>query len=202
MNMITNTLPGADFTAIYGLGRLRAGHPAEGTFVSQIVDTRIDNPNFESIDWYTVLPPFEYTNAAVRLKVRGGNQSNLADAPDWADVSFATPGFDPLIDGKRYVQIQATLTPGEVSGTLETETPILRDFTLRWVGERRFVTDLSGIFATGPDHGIYEVLINGEHLVQGITTKLTVFKDVNLGRGRQKTLEASAFMEVVPRNRR
>ena len=84
-------------------------------------------------------------------------------------------------------------------GTDALSTPELRDFTLTWSGGRRYA-DLSGIFSVGPDHGIYEVLVNGALLLQGVTVKVSVFKEVRLASGTPSRMVSSAFAEIVPRN--
>ena len=60
--------------------------------------------------------------------------------------------------------------------------------------------DMSGIFSVGPENGIYEVLVNGALLLQNITVKVSVFKEIRLASGKKSRMESSAFAEIVPRN--
>ena len=117
-----------------------------------------------------------------------------ADAAAWSAVPAATAGATPIING-RFAQVQVRMRPG----TDALSTPELRDFTLRWNGGRRYV-DIAGIFSEGPDHGIYELQVNGAPVLQGVTVKVSVFKDVRLASGAVQRMESSAFAEIVPRN--
>jgi hypothetical protein len=190
---------------IVGLRSLRAGHSPSGTYLSQILDTRLENPTYTLFNWSERIPP----GASMTVKVRAGNTPDLSDAAEWDDAPIAVNNANPSIQG-RYAQVWARLQPGEIPpgglagysdapGT--TLTPELHDFTLCWDGERRFV-DLAGIFSSGPDHGIYEVRLNDIELLQGITFNVKVYKDVQLGRGDPKRIEARTFTEIVPRNTR
>ncbi len=176
--------------AVYALQSVRTGHSPEGVYLSQIIDTQIDDPDFSFLEWIANTPE----QSSVEFKARAGNESDLSDAPEWDSVPVAENGFKPLLDG-RYVQVRAKLEPG----TDGLASPIVRDFTLQWKGTQRFV-DVAGIFSTGPDHGIYEVLVNGNPLLQGVTIDLTVYKDISLGYGKANRLTSSAFAEIVPRN--
>ncbi len=166
-----------------------SGHPPEGTYTTQIFDTRVAQPVFHSFDWNAVVPE----EAKLEIRARSGAQPDLSDAPDWDAAPLCVPGLRPPLD-HRYVQLQARLTPGIDSRT----TPRLVDFVLDWEGETRIV-DLAAAFSTGPDHGTVEVLVNGTPLFRGVTVDLTVFRDLTLG-ARTRRLTASVFTEVVPRN--
>ena len=177
-------------SAVFAVAYVYTGHPAEGTYTSQVVDTQIEDPAFESLDWNAVVPP----EADLEIRARAGSEPDLSDAADWEALLPLLPGQRPPMTG-RYVQVQARLTPGVDSLT----TPQLTDFTLAWEGEPR-VVDIAGSFSTGPDHGIFEVLVNGAPLFHGVTVDLTVFRDLSLGREGHRRLTASVFSEIVPRN--
>lgn len=177
-------------TNIWVLTSLRTGFAPEGTYVSQIIDTQLENPAYASFDWTA----FATNGSVIELKVRAGASNNLSDATAWTNVPLAQAGLPPGIYG-RYAQVQARLTPG----TDALISPELRDFTLTWAGGRRYV-DLSGIFSTGPDHGVYEVRINGHAIVQEINAYIEVIKDYSLSSGQTMTMRSSAFAEIVPRN--
>lgn len=190
---------------LYALRSLRAGHAWEGTYVSQIVDTRLDDPDYREFRWTATTPE----SSRLFMRVRAGDKPDLSDAPAWTNVVPASPGQTPFIQG-RYAQVQAQFEVGTATvsgfdpngypidpGT--TFTPQLRDFTLSWHGEPRFV-DLYLDASTGPNHGIYEVHIDGVPLLQGITVNATVYDDIVLGDGQTRRITASTFAEIVPRN--
>lgn len=176
--------------AIYVLASLRAGHSPRGIYTSQRIDTQLADPDFLSFDWTASQP----SNSTLALKVRAWSQSDMSDAADWASLPAATPAAPPVVNG-RFAQVRVEMAPG----TDALSSPELRDFTLRWGGGRRYV-DLAGIFSVGPNHGIYEVSVNDAKLLQGVTVKVKVFKEISLASGEKKRMESSAFAEIVPRN--
>lgn len=175
---------------IVGLHSLRTGHAPDGLFTSQQINTQLADPGYLSFGWSATQP----SNSTLELKVRAWSQSDQSDAAAWADVPVATLDSPPVING-RFAQVQVKMEPG----TDALSTPELRDFTLRWSGGRRYV-DLAGIFSEGPNHGIYEVLVNDAPLLQGVTVHVSVFKDVRLASGQNQRMVSSAFAEIVPRN--
>lgn len=176
--------------AILGVQLLRVGYAPEGTFFSPIIDTHTTNPDYEDFFWTATQP----SNSVLTLKVRAGDLSDLSDAPTWEELPAAQMGHRPIMSG-RYAQVKALFVPGDDA----LHTPRLEDFTLQWEGEQRY-TDLSAIISTGPNHGVYRVLLNGAPLVQGVTAHVSVFKDAWLPGQSDRRLESSAFAEIVPRN--
>lgn len=174
------------------------GYSPEGIYTSGIVDTRLSNPGYQSCGWAATVPSGSGSGASLVVKLRSGNQMDLSDAPDWSSVSAAVNGFTPSISG-RYIQMQAFMTPSVNATTGETFSPELRDFELSWAGEPRFVS-MGGTFSVGPDHGIYEVKVNGAPLLRGVTIDLTVYQALPMAGGRIVTNTARAFTEIVPRN--
>ncbi len=175
---------------VYALRSLWAGYAPQGVYISQIIDTRVANPAYGTFTWSSDTPG----NSSITMQVRAGNQWNLSDATDWETAPEAESGFVPLLNG-RFVQVRAVLRPSPEG----LHTPQLRDFTVRWETERRIV-DLAGIFSVGPDHGIYELLINGVPLLQGVTIDLEVFRVVSMGFSEPRRLTSKAYAEIVPRN--
>ena len=176
---------------IVALSSLRAGHAPDGTFLSRIIDTQVDDPAYQSFSWTAATP----SNSALQMKVlAAADPADLGDSVDWTALAASVSGGAPVING-RYARVWARMAPG----TDALSTPELRDFTLTWNGGRRYA-DLSGIFSVGPDHGIYEVLVNGALLLQGVTVKVSVFKEVRLASGTPSRMVSSAFAEIVPRN--
>ena len=192
-NSWNTALPDTVYTTrrIIALNSLRAGHASEGIYISQIIDTQRENPDYQSFSWTATTP----SNSVLEMKVLAASSTtNLGDAVNWTNVAAATSGSTPVING-RYAQVWARMQPG----TDALSTPELQDFTLCWAGNRQYV-DLSGIFSVGPENGIYEVLVNGALLLQNITVKVSVFKEVRLASGKMSRMESSAFAEIVPRN--
>ena len=175
---------------IIALNSLRAGHSPEGTYVSRIVDTRLDNPSYLTFAWVGSQP----SNSTLEVKIRASASWTNLSATVWTNVPLATSGVAPGING-RFVQVWVRMKPG----TDALSSSELQDFTLRWLGQRRY-NDVSGIFSVGPNHGIYEVQVNGAPLLQGVTVKVSVFKEVSRGYGSAQRLVSSAFAEIVPRN--
>ncbi len=176
--------------AIFALAALRAGHAPKGVYTSQIIDTQLADPDYLTLQWVASQP----SNAVMEVKVRAGASADLSDASPWSEVPLAESGAAPVING-RFAQVQVAMAPGIDALT----TPEVQDFTLRWSGGRRYA-DLSGIFSTGPDHGVYELLVNGAPLLQGVTVQVSVFKEIRLAFGTTTRMESSAFAEIVPRN--
>ncbi len=176
---------------IIALNALRAGHAPAGTYQSHIIDTQLDDPDYQSFSWTST----SLSNSVLEMKVMAAaSPTNLGNAINWTNLTAATSGSTPHING-RYAQVWARMR----AGTDALSTPELQDFTLSWAGNRQYV-DLSGIFSVGPENGIYEVLVNGSLLLQNITVKVSVFKEIRLASGQKKRMESSAFAEIVPRN--
>jgi len=199
-NADMNTHAAADWSAIaypvnivLALESVRVGYAPEGTYRSRIFDTHNEAPKYRTVAWTANSPG----TSEVEVRVRVGADSDLAYAPAWEHAMIAMNGGPFILNG-RYAQVQVRLRPG---GNYADVTPALHDFTLRWAAAARSV-DVSGMMATGPDHGIVEVLVDGRPLVQGLTADLSVYKDVVVGEGKTRRHEATAFAELVPRNTR
>ncbi|MDZ4199263.1 MAG: type II secretion system protein [Kiritimatiellia bacterium] len=175
------------------LESVRAGHPPEGIYRSRIFDTHVAQPGYRTFAWTAQTP----SGSGLEFRIRAGSQPDLSDALSWNLAPTPINGAQLYIAG-RYAQVQARLTPG---GTNATVTPVLQNFTLRWETETRIV-DIGGVFSTGPDHGIFELLVDGRPLVRAVTVDLSVFKDIPTGGGKKRRITASAFAEIVPRNTR
>ncbi len=189
---------GTDFVVtamnrILTLESIRVGHAPEGVYRSRIFDTHKDAPNYRTFAWTAHTP----AGGEVEVRTRVGAQPDLADAPAWDAALIPVNGHPFLLSG-RYAQVQVRLRPG---GNFAQLTPLFRDFTLRWEADTRSV-DVGGIFSTGPDHGIVEVLIDGQPLIQAVTVDLSVYKDVVVGGGKTRRYQTEAFAEIAPRNTR
>lgn len=179
--------------AVLAVQSVRAGYAPEGIYRSRIIDTRLETPAYRTIEWAATTPE----GSGLEFRVRSGSEPDLSDALDWSMAAAPANGAELHLNG-RYVQVQTRMTPG---GENANATPVLRDFTIRWAPEPR-VVDIGGMFSTGPDHGIFELLVNNRPLVQAVTVDLTVYADIPVGGGLRRRLTASAFAEIVPRNTR
>ncbi len=180
---------------VIALNYLRTGHAPEGKYTSAIIDTQMDNPSFQRINWAEYLPSgYSLVTPSIGMKIRAGNDTTLSNVT-W---TTAINGAAPAING-RYIQVEATLRAGVNASTRDTASPELHDFQVSWTGPNRFV-GLSGKFAVGPNNGIYEVEINGIPLLRGITVNVSVYKDVQMGLGPARRITGTAFAEIVPRN--
>lgn len=177
--------------AVIGVYGLYTTCPTNGTFTSQIVDTHQAAPTYSDIDWKAIKP----SGTTLELRVRAGSQPDLSDAPAWTNVTAMTSPGSISPGSGRYVQFQARMKPD--SGMWST--PELRDVTLRWVGVQR-VVDIGGSFSKGPDHGIWELTVDGNPLVKGVNMDLTIYKDVPVMNGNNRRLTSTVSMEIYPRN--
>lgn len=176
--------------AAYGVEFLYAAYPTNGVFTSQIFDTHQTAPAYRTVGWNIA----NTSGSAVTMKLRTGDQPDLSDAAAFSNLTAVAAGtVSP--GARRYAQFQAKLQ----SGNSSFSTPNVKDVTLRWAGQT-LATDIGGTFATGPDYGMFELWVDNEQLVQGVTVDLTIFKDVGVSAGAFKRITSSIKTEIVPRN--
>lgn len=177
---------------LYSVERLYVLAPSNGTFTSQIVDTKMEQPEYDSISWTAIQP----AGTTIGLKVRTGDQPDLSDAPPFSAIPAMTSPGPLTVPSKRYVQFQAVMTPGFGGWYV----PSLRDVRITWAGPVR-VVDLGGMMSMGPDYGIWEMTMDGKPLMRGVKIELTIFKDVmGIGGRSAQRLTSTAVVEVEPRN--
>ncbi len=176
---------------LFGVYGLYTTCPTNGTYTSPIVDTHQTAPVYSDINWNAEVP----SGASLGIRVRSGNQTDLSDAAAWTNVTaLASPGVISPGSG-RYVQFQAQLRPDGSTWS----SPQLKNVTVRWGGVQR-VVDVGGIFSKGPDHGIWELTVDGNPLVKGVTMDLTIYKDMPVMNGGTRRLTSTVSMEIYPRN--
>ncbi len=179
--------------AVIAVDMLHTTYPQAGTYVSAPVDTQMESPRLESIEWTEDCPD----GTALKIKVRSGNAPDMSDAPAWQDVSaMPSPGYLTSIDYKRYVQYQATL----YSHT-GFNTPKLRDLSIQWPGQTR-VVDVGGIFVNGPEYGQFEARIDDQSLSSPLRVTLQLREDIRGYNNTTKTMYAEGSFELTPRNSR
>jgi len=190
-----NGLPYVETDRLFAVKYMVTTYATNGYFTSQIFDTHLDDPQYTEIDWNADVP----AGTELSLKLRAGDDPALSDAPAWSNVTaLSGPGPISLTAG-RYVQFQAQLKSNNDPDFDNCQTPRLKDVTLRWQGERR-ITDVGGTFTTGPDYGIFKLLVDGNELKKGVRVELTIFEDVTGFAGKTKRVTSSMVAEVEPRN--
>jgi hypothetical protein len=164
-------------------------HATNGTFTSQIVDTRIDYPSYKAISWNADL-----NGGTINVRVRTSNNPDMSGAPDWASISpYTAPGSMTSGSG-RYIQFQAELLSPD-----GRKIPYLKDVTIEWDGETR-VVDVGGVVTMGPEQGMFQLLIDDVAPRKGVSIDLTIFKDVISLAGGSSRLTSTMTAEVQPKN--
>jgi len=178
---------------IVAVGTLFVSHPEEGTYTTRILDTTVDRPIYNTLEWAEEEP----SGTQVGLRVRTDDDPGMANATAWSNLTPITvSGTMISVPVKRYAQFQLILN----SSSLGQDTPRVRDVTLAWTGEER-VVDVGGTFTKGPQYGQFELTVDGQKLQTGIVVDLELYRDV---RGFYSTgtrrITSSATMEMMPRN--
>ena len=188
-----STKPGLITTnVVYALEHVHCLAASNGNWVSQVTDTHLAAPTYNELTWNAVKP----SGTALRMKVRTANNEDMSDAPAWTGVTAMTSGGPISPPSRRYVQVRCEMD----SSSDGWSVPYMKDFKLKWTTESK-VVDVGGTFTTGPDYGIYEVLVDDKQLVKGITIDLTIFQDVVGFRGAgSNRLTSTISGEIEPRN--
>ena len=189
-SFIYNT--GTATNCIYGLSSVTVSYPAQGTYTSQIFDTRIDSPVYGDLSWNAEMP----AGTVLTTKVRSGNLPDLSDASDWSALSASSINPQSITAGyKRYIQFQTQMT----SSSDGLSTPKLKDITVDWTGEMQLV-NISGVLTRGPDYGIIEVSADGIPLQSALSIDLMIYKDIFSMNKATKRVTSSLIAEIRPRN--
>jgi len=183
---------GTKTNQIYGLAALETSYPEQGTYTSEIYDTRTDTPKFQQIKWNAELP----SGTTLLTKIRSGDKDDLSDAPSWDSLSgSAVSGRSVEASYKRYIQVQAILT----SSSDGLSTPKLKDFTIDWPGDLSLV-NIGGIVTMGPDQGIVQLTVDGTPIQSALTIGLEIYKNIFSFKGKAKRISSSLDTEIRPRN--
>ncbi|MBN2703384.1 MAG: hypothetical protein JXR23_04150 [Pontiellaceae bacterium] len=200
----TNTLSSADLVstnwstrsevialpATVAVSMLHTMYPSVGTYISPAVDTQMDSPQYDAIEWTEDCPP----GTSVAIKVRSGSDAQMSDAPAWALVStVSSPGTLTSVSAKRYVQYQAALYSNG------NNSPKLRDIALQWDGRTKMV-EVGGVFINGPDYGQFEVTIDGQPLTSPLRVSVVVQEEIRTMNNEVKTVYSTEGFELAPRN--
>ena len=174
--------------ALFGIEAVESWTPS-GTATSEIYDTRMSSPDYRTVTWDGI------TGSGVEIKVRSGDDENMADAKDWDKVASHGSG-DNINPGKgRYFQFRVLF---EKTGNYHNYAsyPFVDNVTVKWTGETDRICEVTGYFAKRSDYGMFKILIDERPLVRGIEIKLALSYELNDG----YVVEASARTEVRPRN--
>ncbi|MCF7854458.1 MAG: hypothetical protein K9N51_06660 [Candidatus Pacebacteria bacterium] len=130
-------------------------YPPRSSYTSAILDTKLKDPSYKTLDWAAVTP----AGTAVTLRIRAGSMPDLSDGAQWSEALEVTGTSLPAeIKGLsgRYVQWQAVLT-SEAPGLY---TAKLKHVAVKWLGEKRGC-DVAVIGDRGPAMGIFQLYVNG-----------------------------------------
>lgn len=173
-----------------GIQYLFTTYPTNGVYTSAIFDTTMTAPNYLTIDWSENLP----IGSDIRIRTRSSTNEYMIGASSWSSITPITAPATINPGDYRYVQFQAQLTPP--SSTLYS--PKLQDITVRWEGEERLV-DIGGTFTKGPDYGRFDLLVDGEPLIQGIVIDLEIYDYIRIHGGSNR-ITSALNSEITPRN--
>jgi type II secretory pathway pseudopilin PulG len=174
---------------LYGVMGLATYYPSNGVFTSQIFDTHLTAPNYQTIGWNVDL-----NGGSFAMRIRSGNNSDMSDATAWTNISaIGIGGINP--GDKRYIQFQPELKAG---GPRCNFTPKLKDVTIAWEGETKLV-DVNATLTKGPDYGTFKLTVDGEELTTGVGIDLEIYKDV-FGFSDISRITSELTAEIEPRN--
>jgi type II secretory pathway pseudopilin PulG len=179
--------------AAVAVAEVYATYPDGGVYTSCILDTQLERPVYNTLEWSSDLPP----GSLITMRMRTGNDPDMSDAWAWTNITGVTVSGQPIaVPVRRYVQFQATLD----SSVAGADTPLLKDVTITWAGQQR-VVDIGGTFTRGPDYGQFELLVDGQSLKTGILVDLELYRDVRgFNRQGSSRITSAVAAEVSPRN--
>ncbi len=193
-NMTANTecyVNGTPTNHIFALSSISVSYPANGTYTSQIFDTRLRSPVYGDVVWNADVP----AGTVLTTKVHTGDLADLSDASDWTNITASASSHAISASYKRYVQFQAQFQ----SSSDGLSTPKLKDVTIDWTGDMQLV-NITGVMTKGPDYGIVEVLVDGVPLQSALTVDLMIYKDIYNLNKNTKRVTSSLFSDIRPRN--
>jgi type II secretory pathway pseudopilin PulG len=198
------------------------GFPYTGTVESQIFDTTVDDPVYNTVGWSQPA----VTGTAVKMKVRSSDNMYMAGATDWSGITAITANPAALSVGTgRYVQFQSTLSADPfwragsttmtyaqyidnqrtlqpysfpVSGSEYMVTGIYStwadDVKVDWPGATRICT-ITGYIAGKNDYGQAKLTVDGKDLVKILSIIVKVSRTAG-----GKVISAENVVDIEPRN--
>ena len=177
---------------IVAVDRVYATYAKEGIYTSPPVDTLMEKPEFESVDWTEDTP----TGTQIEIRVRSGSTPDMADAKDWSAVNpVPSPGSLTSISYARYLQYQVLLK----SSAKGIDTPKLRNISFQWPGETR-AANIGGIFVNGPGYGQFEATIDDQPLASPLRISLELQQSVKGFNNTTEIITSESTFELNPRN--
>lgn len=177
--------------ALIGLSSIFASYAESGSYESPIFDTGLITPHYKDITWNTQIP----LSGTLNFRIRSGDKNDLSDASSWESLTTFSSPRSANTAYKRYVQFQALMTANN-AGTI---SPILRDVTIDWTGEKR-VINIAALVTVGPECGIYELTVDGQQLISTLSVDLKVYEDIYTGKGNTRRVESRMKLDIHPRN--
>ena len=174
-----------------GLKSVNVSYVDKGTYTSDIIDTHLENPPGSSdISWEDIFS----AGTSLDFKFRTGDQPDLSDAAAFTNIAHFS--FSRSVPIDRYIQWQALMesdTPDHLN------TPVLKDVTVQWTGERR-MTNIKGNFSKGPNFGTFELRVDNKLLQSALNIDLEIYKDVIGINNTRRKVTSSTKVEITPRN--
>jgi type II secretory pathway pseudopilin PulG/uncharacterized Zn-binding protein involved in type VI secretion len=158
-----------------------------GVFLSQVVDTHVEDPEYTGFDWNAEIP----SGTSLDVYVRAASEPELIGSASWQ------PTYAGLLG--RYVQFGCAMTSKDEWWFYDCLTPKLRDVTITWTGPEQ-ITDVSTVVTKGPDYGIFGVTVDGKALVGGLSIDLEIFETIPGLNGTTQLLTSAMTAEIEPRN--
>lgn len=167
----------------------------EGIYTSDIMDTMLANPTYNELSWDSSLP----AGTEIAFRVRTGNDPDLENASypgTWKTISNTSGGWSINSNTGRYIQFQTRLKSDSATNL---KTPILREVTTSWAGERRMV-NIMGNMSKGPDFGDFELSVNGKPLQSAVIVNLEIYEKARGLNDQNVKVSSSIRAEITPRN--
>ncbi len=201
-NGTVSYVDGVASNALISLAALEVGYPEEAVFRSGIFDTRMEEPEFNELNWTHVEKFSEGGDVDIRVRSSDlADMSDLTDA-DWQDARFGNDGYFQGNTGnslsslpeRRYLQYEALFRCFKPEAHTNDPTAILRDVTIDWPGPVGLV-DLIVDFGKGPDCGIVVATVDDRLFVKGVSLEMEIYKQ-----GRVGLYSSDGLLEVRPLN--
>ena len=158
--------------------------------IKKTYDTKIASttePEYGVITWDSSVP----VGTTVSMKVRASDNSDMSGATE-ASITSSGDAIPTGLDGKRYVQFEATLT----SSTPYTAYPWIDNVAINWEGAAK-MCEIGGYFTQDSDYGIIELTVDGKSLTKGLEVTVGVSEYFSPG---DTTYKESLTAEIEPRN--
>jgi len=174
---------------VLGLAGVTASYVDRGTYTSDIFDTMLNGLPTSTDMWWD-----EEGGGNLAFKVRTGETLFDLLSEAWTNKTSHAFFFSPPL--KRYIQFQALMASDSAT---RLASPILKDVTIKWAGERRMV-NIQGMFSKGPNCGNFELSVDGKPLQSALIIDLEIYKITQAMNNQSRKMTSSIKAEITPRN--